>query len=61
MRNTTKVTKVYNKEYIRSVDFIIEFLEFIEQPLTETQIHEMKLGAYYLDELLKIQKENYGV
>jgi hypothetical protein len=61
MRNTTKVTQVYNKEYIRSVDFIIEFLEFIEQPLTEKQIHEIKLGAHYLNELLEMQKENYGV
>lgn len=61
MRNTTKVTKVYNKEYIKSVDFIIEFLEFIEQPLTEKQIHEIKLGAFYLNELLEMQKENYGV
>jgi hypothetical protein len=61
MRNTTKQNKVLTKEYLGSVDFIIEFLEFIEQPLTEKEIHEIKLGAYYLNELLKIQKENYGV
>jgi hypothetical protein len=61
MKNTKKVTKNNDMKDIKSVEFVIEFLSSIEQPLSEKQIHEIKLGAYYLDQLLKLQKENYGV
>jgi hypothetical protein len=61
MKNTKKVTKNNDIKDIKSVEFVIEFLSSIEQPLSEKQIHEIKLGAYYLDQLLKLQKENYGV
>lgn len=61
MKNTKKITKNNDMKDIKSVEFVIEFLSSIEQPLSEKQIHEIKLGAYYLDQLLKLQKENYGV
>jgi hypothetical protein len=47
-----------NKEYkyLISRKFIIDFLESIEQPLTENQIHDILEGSKYLDQLLQEQK-----
>ncbi len=48
-----------NKEYkyLRSRQFIIDFLETIEQPLSEKEVQNILEGSKYLDELLRTQKE----
>jgi hypothetical protein len=43
-------------KYLTSRKFIIDFLESIEQPLTENQIHDILEGSKYLDQLLQEQK-----
>jgi hypothetical protein len=43
-------------KYLTSRKFIIDFLESIEQPLTENQIHDIMEGSKYLDQLLQEQK-----
>ncbi len=47
-----------NKEYkyLTSRKFIIDFLESIEQPLTENQIENILEGSKYLDKLLREQE-----
>jgi hypothetical protein len=47
-----------NKQYryLTSRKFIIDFLESIEQPLTENQIHDILEGSKYLDKLLQEQE-----
>jgi hypothetical protein len=47
-----------NKQYryLTSRKFIIDFLESIEQPLTESQIENILEGSKYLDKLLQEQK-----
>jgi hypothetical protein len=47
-----------NKQYryLTSRKFIIDFLESIEQPLTESQIKDIMEGSKYLDKLLQEQK-----
>ena len=47
-----------NKQYryLTSRKFIIDFLESIEQPLTESQIKDIMEGSKYLDQLLQEQK-----
>ena len=61
MRNTTKNNQKLDMEFVRSAQFIIEFLEFIEQPLPEKDIAEILEGKRYLDQLLQTQKEVYGI
>jgi arsenate reductase-like glutaredoxin family protein len=48
-------SKEYN--YLRSRQFIIDFLETIEQPLSEKEVQNILEGSKYLDELLRTQKE----
>jgi hypothetical protein len=43
-------------KYLTSRKFIIDFLESIEQPLTESQIKDILEGSKYLDQLLQEQK-----
>lgn len=59
MKNTNKITNERVRN-ITSREFIIEFLESIEQPLSEKQIQEILQGTKYLNELLENQKEVYG-
>lgn len=59
MKNTNKITNERVRN-IQSREFIIEFLETIEQPLNEKQIQEILQGTKYLNELLENQKEVYG-
>lgn len=59
MKNTNKITNERVRN-IQSREFIIEFLETIEQPLSEKQIQEILQGTKYLNELLENQKEVYG-
>lgn len=42
---------------IRTKAFIIDFLESIDQPLTEKQIHDIVEGEKLLTELLQQQNE----
>jgi hypothetical protein len=43
-------------KYLTSRKFIIDFLESIEQPLTESQIENILEGSKYLEQLLQEQK-----
>lgn len=43
-------------KYLISKKFIIDFLESIEQPLTENQINDIVEGSKYLDKLLQEQE-----
>jgi hypothetical protein len=43
-------------KYLTSRKFIIDFLESIEQPLTESQIENILEGSKYLDKLLQEQQ-----
>lgn len=44
-----------------SRQFIVNFLETIEQPLNENEIKKILEGSKYLNEYLELQKEKYGV
>jgi hypothetical protein len=48
--------KAKDMRYITSKKFIIDFLESIEQPLTESQIENILEGSKYLDKLLQEQE-----
>jgi hypothetical protein len=41
MRNTTKESQEIKMEYIKSPQFIIEFLELIEQPLQKERVQKL--------------------
>jgi hypothetical protein len=61
MRNTQKRNNELNMEYLMSRQFIVNFLETIEQPLQESEIKKILEGSKYLNEYLELQKEKYGV
>lgn len=42
---------------IKSRSFIIEFLEMIDQPLSDYEVNKILMAEKYLDELLKEQQE----
>jgi hypothetical protein len=48
--------KTKDMKYLISKKFIIDFLESIEQPLTENQINDIVEGSKYLDKLLQEQE-----
>lgn len=48
--------KTKDMKYLISKKFIIDFLENIEQPLSDNQINDIMEGTKYLDKLLQEQE-----